>query len=90
MAGGSDIAVADDGRLCVGGTADPTLNGGNVIATIVGPNATLSTTVAVDPLTCRWRACFTDLREGNYAVSAHQGGATTTARIGVPGLPRGG
>jgi hypothetical protein len=85
---GSDVTVADDGRLCVGGTAEPTLNSGNVVITITGPNSTVSTTAVIDPLTCRWRACFENLREGNYAVVAHQGGATATARIGVPGAPR--
>ncbi|MBK9386320.1 MAG: hypothetical protein IPN34_16025 [Planctomycetes bacterium] len=85
---GSDINVANDGRLCIGGTADPTLNAGNVVVTINGPNGVFSTTAVVDPLSCRWRACFENLREGNYALAAHQGGATTTSRIGVPGAPR--
>jgi len=91
LAGGSDITAANDGKLCVGGTADPA--NGNVDVTINGPGGTMLTqNVAVDPVTCRWQACFPamgvpNLPEGNYQVQAAQAGVAVNNAIGVPGAP---
>lgn len=85
LAGSSDRTVADDGKICVGGTASV----GTVSVTIHGPGGE-ETLVAIVDGTCRWSVCFGgtgktgDLVEGNYSVRATQGGETTRSSIGVP------
>ena len=82
--GGSDSTVANDGVLCVGGTVPP---GTDVVVTITDPaGGTQNTIVTPNGATCRWRACFQNLAEGNYTIDATQvgGGQSANSGIGVP------
>ncbi|MBI3817293.1 MAG: hypothetical protein HY286_01275 [Planctomycetes bacterium] len=86
--GGSDSTVDNDGRICMGGTADPAK--GAITVTITGPfGGVLTQQVNVDNK-CRWRACFPisgsnpTLPEGNYDIDAGQGTTHKTGAISIP------
>lgn len=85
LLGGSRRLVPGDGLLVVGGTAN--LGGGDVTVAIDLPGqAQHEQTVGVDPTTGRWSATFGDdagLTEGNWAVTATQGGVSVSDSLGV-------
>ena len=85
LLGGSDRTVQDDGLLVLGGTAN--VGGGDVTVAIDLPGQEQhELTVAVDALSGRWSATFGDgtgLPEGNWAVTATQGGVSVSDSLGV-------
>jgi hypothetical protein len=86
LGGGSDAAATGDGKLCVGGTADP---GSMVTVTITGPSGAVSMqSVTPEASDCRFKVCFPegagDLPEGQYSVQVVQGTSAVDTRIGVP------
>lgn len=88
VAGSSTIALSDDGRLSMSGTADPAANGGLVHVAIVATDGTAFDQDVVAGPDGVFKALFlgngSGLAEGNYRVVAHQGGAHAIAAVSVP------
>lgn len=88
VSGSSTTALADDGRLSISGTADPSANGGLVHVTILATDGTAFEQDVVAAQNGVFKALFSGsgsgLTEGNYRVVAHQGGAHALAAVSVP------
>lgn len=83
LVSGGGVGVPGDGRLVVGGLADPAA-GSEVTVTVTRPGSPpLVQVAAVDPLSGRWQAQLQGLQAGNHAVVASLGPVHLHDSLGV-------